>query len=67
MLGQMNPTESSRPISRCFCKLASGEKKRYFVSLHPYNLQTQAAHCIFGYFCLPETHTMLLNNQELIQ
>lgn len=66
-LGQMNPTESSRPISRCFCKLVSGEKKRCFAPLHPVTCKLKLCTISFGFFCLPETHTMLVSNQVLAQ
>lgn len=66
-LGQMNPTESSRPISRCFCKLVSGEKKRCFTPLHPVTCKRKLCTVSFGFFCLPETNTTLVSNQVLAQ
>ena len=48
-LGQMNPTESLRPISRCFCKLVSGEK-RCFAPMHPVTYKLKLCTVTFGVF-----------------
>lgn len=60
----MNPTESSRPLSRCFTKLVSREKESCFAPLHPvtYILKLYTVSFVL-FLSLPETHIMPVGNQ----